>query len=63
MLALGVVAVDAQGDAVHPAQVLHQEGLAFHDAEAAGRRHVAVPEDAGGVAHHGHEVAAVGQFK
>jgi len=63
MLALGVVAVDAQGDAVHAAQVLHEERLAFHDAESAGRRHIAVPENAGGIADHGDKVAPVGQFK
>ena len=38
VLAVFVVAVDAERDAVDAAEVLHQEGLALHHAEAARRR-------------------------
>ena len=63
VLARFVVAVDAERHAVDAAEVLHQEGLALHDAQAAGRRAVAVAEHAGGVGDHGHEVAPVGQLE
>ena len=63
VLALFVVAVDAEGHAVDAAQVLHEEGLALHDAQAAGRRHVAVAEHPGGVGDHRHQVAPVAEVE
>ena len=58
-----VVAVDAQGDAVHAAEVLHQERLPLHHAQAAGGRAVAVAEHARGVAHDSDQVAPVRQLE
>ena len=58
-----VVAVDAERHAVHAAEVLHQEGLALHHAQAARRRAVAVAEHARRVGDDGHQVAAVGQLE
>lgn len=63
VLALFVVAVDAKGHAVHPAQVFHEEGLALHHAETAGWSHVAIPEDPGRVADDGHQIASIRQVE
>ena len=63
VLALFVVAVDAQRDAVDAAQVLHEEGLALHDPQATGRSHVAVAQNSRGVGDHRHQVAAVAEVE
>jgi hypothetical protein len=61
VLAVLAARVHAEGDRVHAAQVLHQEGLALHDPEASGRRAVAVAQDPRRVRDDTDEVAPVGQ--
>ncbi|OPY93290.1 MAG: hypothetical protein A4E73_00273 [Syntrophaceae bacterium PtaU1.Bin231] len=63
MLAFCVVAVHAKCDRIETAEILDQEGLAFHDSQAAGGRAVAVAQDARGIADHRDEVRAVGEFE
>jgi len=63
ILAVRVAAVHAKRDAVDAAEVLHQEGLALHDAHTAGRGAVAVAEDAGRVGNDRDHVSAASQLE
>jgi len=56
------VGVDAEGYGVHTTQVVHEEGLALHHAQTAGRRAVAVAQHPGGIGDDGHQVATVGEL-
>ncbi len=49
--------------AVDAAEVLHEEGLALHDAQTAGRSDVAVAEHPGGVGDHRYQVAPVAEVE
>ncbi len=62
MFAGGISTVEADGHGIHAAENFHEVGFAFHDAEAARRRDVAIAEHARGVRGYGHDVAAPGQI-
>lgn len=59
--AVGSAGVHAMSHRVDAAQILHEEGLAFHYPESSGRSGVAVAEDAHGIRYDGHEFAPIGK--
>ena len=62
MFAFGIPAIHAQGCRVNSPKIFHEERLAFHDAQAAGRGAIPVAQDSSGIAHHRHVIAPVGKF-
>ena len=56
----GVVGVDADGEGVHPAELLEQHGLALHDGQPGFGADVAQTQHGGAVGHDGHHVALEG---
>ena len=56
----GVVGVDADGEGVHPAELLEEHGLALHDGQPGFGADVAQTQHGGAVGHDGHHVALEG---
>ena len=56
----GTVGVDADGEGIHPAELLEQHSLAFHDRQAGLRADVAQAQHGSAVGDNGHHVAFEG---